>query len=146
MKAAGRVEIAASPEDVWAFLLDPQRVGPCLPGVEAIERLEDGRFRARARVGGGLFSTVVEIVGGYEDLDPPRGATLTGRGTGIFGSSHVTARFELEPGAGGGTIVSWTAEVTLAGLAATLEGRLADGTADRAVAGVLDCVRARLEA
>jgi len=58
----------------------------------------------------------------------------------------VTARFGLEPGAGGGTIVSWTAELTLAGLAATLEGRLADGTGDRAAAGVLDCVRARLEA
>ena len=58
----------------------------------------------------------------------------------------MTARIELEPGAGGGTIMSWTAEVTLTGMAAALEGRLADGTGDRAVAGFLDCVRARLEA
>jgi hypothetical protein len=40
----------------------------------------------------------------------------------------------------------WTADVSLAGPAAALEGCLADGTADRAVAGVLDCVQARLEA
>jgi len=146
VRVAGSAAISAPRDEAWAFLLDPDRIGSCLPGVESIERLADGRFRARARVGSGIFSTRVEIVGEYTRLEPPAEATLVARGTGLGSSGEATARLTLRDGEAGSTIVEWTAELTLAGMAAAFEGRLADGTADRAVVGVFDCIRARLEA
>jgi len=145
VKLAGSLEIAAPRDEVWAFLVDPDRVGGCLPGVESIERLADGRFRARARVGSGLFSTKAEIMGQYTQLEPPDEATLVVRGSGLGSTGEATARLALRDGEAGGTIVEWTAEVTLTGIAAAFEGRLSDGTADRAVGEVLDCMRAKLE-
>ena len=146
MRLAGRVAIAAPRDEVWAFLLDPEQIGPCLPGVELVERLADGRFRARARVGAGLFSTKVEVIGEYAQLDPPTAATIVARGSGLGSTGEATAQLALADGEAGGTVVAWSAEVTLAGMAAAFEGRLADGTADRALGGVFDCIRARLEA
>jgi len=146
VKLAGSLEVAASRDEVWAFLVDPNRVGGCLPGVESIERLADGRFRARARVGSGFLSTKVKIMGEYTRLEPPDEATLVARGSGLGSTGEATARLALRDGEAGGTIVEWTAEVTLAGIAAAFEGRLSDGTAARAVGEVLDCMRAKLEA
>jgi uncharacterized protein len=146
VKLAGRVAIAAPRDEVWAFLLDPERVGPCLPGVDSVERLADGRFRARARVGAGLLSTKIEVIGEYGQLEPLSAATMSARGSGLGSTGDATARLTLADGEAGGTVVDWSAEVTLAGMAAAFEGRLSDGTADRALGGVFDCIRARLEA
>lgn len=145
MKLAGRVAIAAPRAEVWAFLLDPERVGPCLPGAESVERLADGRFRARARVGAGLFSTKVEVIGEYAQLEPPDAATMIARGSGLGSTGQATARLTLTESEAGGTVVDWSAEVTLAGMAAAFEGRLSNGTADQALGSVFDCIRARLE-
>ena len=37
MKFEGTVEIKAPREKVWAFLIDPDQVGSCGPGVQSIE-------------------------------------------------------------------------------------------------------------
>ena len=34
--------VSAAPEAVWDFLLDPQRVAPCLPGCESVDRVGQG--------------------------------------------------------------------------------------------------------
>ena len=38
--------VSAAPEAVWDFLLDPQRVAPCLPGCESVEIKWLARFPA----------------------------------------------------------------------------------------------------
>jgi carbon monoxide dehydrogenase subunit G len=145
VRLAGSVDIASPREEVWAFLLDPVRVAGCLPGLEAMEVRGDGRFRARVRLGSGLLSARAEIEGEYSRLEPPSEATLVARGAGPGSTGEVTARLVLRPGEAGTTIVAWTAEATLTGIAAAFEGRLADGTAERALAGVFACIRARIE-
>ncbi len=49
MQFRGSVEIAAARDRVWSFLMDPQQVGSCGPGVESIEVVDADHFRARAR-------------------------------------------------------------------------------------------------
>ena len=146
MRLEGSVVIGAPRDEVWAFLLDPDRVASCLPGVESIERLEDGRFRASARIGAGFFSTKVAVTGTYTEVRPPTEMTIVARGSAHGSSGETTARIVLRDGEAGDTVVDWTAEVTLGGMIAAFEGRLADGTAERLVAEVFGCIRSRLEA
>jgi len=40
MQFSGTEEIAAPREKVWAFVIDPQQVGECGPGVEKIDVIE----------------------------------------------------------------------------------------------------------
>ena len=49
MKFSGTVDINAPRERVWAFLMDPDQVGPCGPGVETIEIVDETHFKAKAR-------------------------------------------------------------------------------------------------
>src|SRR5574342_492713 len=56
MQFQGTVEIAAPRDRVWAFLMDPQQVGSCGPGVESIEVIDADHFKAKAKVGGGFIS------------------------------------------------------------------------------------------
>ena len=41
MRFEGTVDIAASRDTVWAFLIDPNQVGSCGPGVESIEIIDE---------------------------------------------------------------------------------------------------------
>ncbi len=56
MQFQGTVEIAAPRDRVWAFLMDPDQVGACGPGVESIEVIDADHFKAKAKVGVGFIS------------------------------------------------------------------------------------------
>ena len=56
MHFEGTVDIAAPRERVWAFVIDPNQVGQCGPGVESIEVIDDTHFKATAKVGIGLLA------------------------------------------------------------------------------------------
>ena len=56
MQFSGTVEIAAPRDRVWSFLMDPNEVGSCGPGVETIEVIDEDHFKAKAKVGVGFIS------------------------------------------------------------------------------------------
>jgi carbon monoxide dehydrogenase subunit G len=43
-------EVAAPVETVWGFLLDLERVAPCLPGGEVTEKVDDRNYKANVKV------------------------------------------------------------------------------------------------
>ena len=94
MKFSGTTEIQAPRDRVWAFVIDPQQVGWCGPGVESIEAIDDTHFRARAKVGIGVISSrfnvnleLAELVGrGLHDSGWKRGRLgREGAGRGLHG-------------------------------------------------------------
>ena len=56
MHFEGTTLIAAPRDRVYAFLMDPDQVGPCGPGVESIEVVDGTHYKARAKVGIGFIS------------------------------------------------------------------------------------------
>ena len=56
MHFEGTFEVDAPRDRVWAFIIDPQQVGQCGPGVESIEVIDDRHFKASAKVGIGFIS------------------------------------------------------------------------------------------
>ena len=53
--------VSAAPEAVWDFLLDPQRVAPCLPGCESVEIEDATTYRVRLTVKVGFLSTTQNL-------------------------------------------------------------------------------------
>src|SRR6266545_4053176 len=66
------VGVDAPIKDVWAALLDLERVVPCLPGVEITDVDEDGAYHGTLRVKFGPRSTV------YRGRAAPRGGQSPG--------------------------------------------------------------------
>ncbi len=146
MRFEGSVDIKAPREKVWAFVIDPEQVGSCGPGVQSIEKLDDGRFKAHAKVGVGFISARFVVTAEFKEMDPPSEATILARGNAPGSAVDATARMSLRDGEAGGTVMDWTADVTISGTIASVGARLIEGTANKMIGQTFDCIRSKLEA
>lgn len=129
MKLTGENKINASPEEVWRALNDPEILKKCIPGCDTLEKLSDTAFKATVTTKIGpvqaKFNGEVEL----QDLDPPNGYTISGKGSGgVAGNARGAAKVKLEKD-GAGTKLSYDVDAQVTGKLAQLGSRLIDSTA-----------------
>jgi uncharacterized protein len=146
MHFEGTVQINAPRDRVWAFVIDPNQVGQCGPGVESIEVIDDTHFKATAKVGVGFISARFVVNLEFVDLDAPSAATIKAHGQAPGSAVDADARMQLSDADGGGTTMDWSAEVNIAGTIASVGARLIEGTANKMIGQTFDCMRTKLEA
>jgi uncharacterized protein len=146
MQFSGTVDIKAPRDKVWAFLIDPDQVGSCGPGVESIEVTDETHFRAKAKVGVGFISARFVVDLEVAEQDPPSKAVIKAHGLAPGSAVDATATMTLSDGAEGSTTMDWSADVTISGTLASVGARLIDGTANKMIGQTFDCVRTKLEA
>ena len=146
MHFEGTVQINAPRDRVWAFVIDPNQVGQCGPGVESIEVIDDSHFKATAKVGVGFISARFVVNLEFVDLDAPSAATIKAHGQAPGSAVDADARMQLSDADGGGTTMDWSAEVNIAGTIASVGARLIEGTANKMIGQTFDCMRTKLEA
>jgi carbon monoxide dehydrogenase subunit G len=141
----GTVSIAAPRSAVWDFVTDPERVGTCGPGVETVEKLDETNFRARAKVGIGLFRARFNVDAKMVEQVPPERAVIQARGQAPGSAVDATATMELSDGPDGGTVMAWSADVVVGGTVASIGARLLEGTANKMIGQTFECMRQKLE-
>ena len=145
MKFSGTVDINAPRERVWAFLMDPNEVGPCGPGVESIEVVDETHFKAKAKVGIGFISARFNIDMEIAERDEPNQAVIKAHGQAPGSAVDATATMALRDGDGGGTTMDWGADVLIGGTIASVGARLIEGTANKMIGQTFDCMKSKLE-
>lgn len=145
MQFKGTVEIAAPRQRVWDFLMDPNQVGSCGPGVESIEVVDDTHFKAKAKVGVGFISARFTVDVDASDRVAPERAVLKVRGQAPGSAADAVATMALSGPDAGPTTMDWSADVSIAGSLASVGGRLIEGTANKLIGQTFDCIRAKLE-
>ena len=145
MKFAGTVDIAAPRERVWAFVIDPNQVGQCGPGVESIEVLDATHFKATAKVGIGFISARFVVNMEMAELSAPDRAVIKAHGQAPGSAVDATANMALSDGADGGTRMDWDADVAISGSLASLGARLIEGTANKMIGQTFACMKSKLE-
>ena len=145
MKFSGTVDIAAPRDRVWAFVIDPNQVGQCGPGVESIEVIDDTHYKATAKVGIGFISArfVVNMEPG-EQVAPER-AVVKAHGQAPGSAVDAVAEMRLSGPPEGPTTMDWNADVTISGTIAALGARLIEGTANKMIGQTFACMREKLE-
>lgn len=146
MKFSGTVDINAPRDRVWAFLMDPDQVGPCGPGVESIEVVDADHFKAKAKVGIGFISARFNIDMSIAERDEPNQAVIKAHGQAPGSAVDATATMALRDGENGGTTMDWGADVLIGGTLASVGARLIEGTANKMIGQTFDCIRTKLEA
>ena len=144
MHFEGTVQINAPRETVWAFVVDPNQVGQCGPGVESIEVIDDTRFKATAKVGIGFISARFNVNMEFAEVDAPNAATIKAHGQAPGSAVDADARMTLSD-AEGGTRMDWAADVNIAGTIASVGARLIEGTANKMIGQTFDCMKSKLE-
>jgi carbon monoxide dehydrogenase subunit G len=146
MKFEGTVDIAAPREKVWAFVIDPQQVGQCGPGVESIDVIDDTHFKAVAKVGIGFINARFTVNMEMAEQEPPDRAVIKAHGQAPGSAVDATAAMTLSDGADGGTRMDWNADVAISGSLASLGARLIEGTANKMIGQTFACMKEKLEA
>ena len=144
MHFEGTVQINAPRDAVWAFVIDPNQVGQCGPGVESIEVVDDTHFKATAKVGIGFISARFNVNMEFAEVDAPNAATIKAHGQAPGSAVDADARMQLSD-ADGGTRMDWSAEVNIAGTIASVGARLIEGTANKMIGQTFDCMKSKLE-
>jgi hypothetical protein len=145
MELRGEKIVAASPDVVWAALIDPEFLKRLIPGCETMAGSPES----------GYDITVTRKVGNMEarlsgrftmsEVEPGRGCLLTGGGSGGgAGSAKGTARIRLEP-EGEGTRLSWDIAAELEGRLASVPGFLVNMAARNVAAGFVERFTSAIE-
>ena len=131
MTMTGEIQLAASREAVWAKLNDPAVLKACIPGCEELEKTDEQRFRAVAKMKVGPVSARFKGKVSLSDLDPPNGYKILGEGEdGFAGFAKGGAKVDLAE-KDGGTLLSYHVEAQIGGKLAQLGQRLINGTAKK---------------
>jgi carbon monoxide dehydrogenase subunit G len=123
MDLTGSYTFRASPDRVWALLMEPQSIASCIPGCDRFEPDGDDRFRARLTVALAAVTGTYEGLVVLSDKVPRTSYRLTGEGQGragfVKGSAVIALREE-----DAGTIVDVTATVQTGGTIARVGQRV----------------------
>jgi carbon monoxide dehydrogenase subunit G len=64
--------IKAPIQEVWDFAMDPGKLGPCIPGLEKVEQIDDRTYYATVKVKVGPIGATFKFKVGITEMDPPR--------------------------------------------------------------------------
>ncbi len=112
-----RFQVGAPPERVWDLLLDPARLGACIPGCAGIEIESERTYRMRLVVKVGFLSTTQDMRMTITEMEPPRRLVAVGHGEDARLGSQVDVRstLDLEPAGDARTDVHYQSEVRVLG-------------------------------
>lgn len=145
MDFAGTQTIAAPVASVWAFLMDPNQVGPCMPGFQAVEVTDDRHFKARVGVGVAAIKATFNLDVTMAELRPPGYARVTAHGVAPISAVDIESVMDLAEADSQTTTMQWSAHVVVSGSLASLGARMMNGTAQKVTAQFFACVKEKLE-
>ena len=136
-------------ESLWAFLLDVERIAPCMPGAELTEVVDDTTWKGKVNMKFGpvalSFAGTVTI---QERDDAAHRIVLAAKGMEAKGKGAATANVTswLEPGDGASTTVKMQADITLSGTVAQLSRGLLPEVSKKLTQEFADCLQATMSA
>jgi hypothetical protein len=140
--------VARPVDEVWDYLLDVERIAPCMPGAELTETVDDHTWKGRVNMKFGpvsmSFTGSVEMT---ERDDAAHRVVLRAKGTEQKGKGAATASVSswLER-VDAGTTVKMEADITLTGAVAQLSRGLLPEVSKRLTQQFADCLEANLGA
>jgi uncharacterized protein len=129
MDMQGSRQLAATQQQAWDALNDPEVLKRCIPGCDSIERTGDDQYAITMSIKIGPVSAKFNGKIALQDVNAPQGYTLQFEGQGGaagFGKGSSQVRLEPQPA---GCELHYTASAQVGGKIAQVGQRLIDGVA-----------------
>jgi carbon monoxide dehydrogenase subunit G len=136
-------------EELWAFLLDVERIAPCMPGAELTEVVDDRTWKGKVSM---KFGPVAMVFAGTVTLqdrdDAAHRVVLSAKGMEQKGKGAANASVTswLEPAGEGASVVKMRADISLTGAAAQLSRGLMPEVSRKLTQQFADCLEQTLAA
>jgi len=147
MQLENSFQVSAPPDQVFAYLLDINKVVGCVPGAELTEVVDESTFKGKVKVKVGpitvAYSGTARI---SERNDAERLATLSaeGRETTGPGSARASAKMHVQT-AGEGSLVTITTDYHIAGRVAQFGRGVMEDVSRRLIGEMANCIQANVE-
>jgi carbon monoxide dehydrogenase subunit G len=144
LQYSGEEKITASPDVVWAFVTDPEKIARSMPEVVEVTVHDPTHVDAVVQVAvgpvRGKFKLKVEL-----QPDPSRRRIDLKISGGGFGSAvDLTAGADVVDTGGATTLLKWSGEAVARGPVAAVGGRVLDAQAQKLIAQAFGNVRQEL--
>ncbi len=140
--------VRSSPEQVWSFLTDPERVARCLPGAAITGKLDDHTWQGTMTVKVGPVSSSYKGKVAFEKLDTAsRTAQIVATGQDVRGRGGADLRLtsSLVAKAPGETEITTSSHVNVTGILAQMGRGMVQDVSDQMFQVFSQRVRAELE-
>jgi carbon monoxide dehydrogenase subunit G len=138
IKFGGDFTVKKTPDEVYDFLVDPNRFCPLLPDYQSMEIVDDKNFVVKLSVGISHIRGTAAVRMSLAEAQKPKRAVYEGKGDVPGGSATLRAGFQLEAAPGGETKVLWTGQSSVLGRIASLAGGLLEPLAKKNVQKLID--------
>jgi uncharacterized protein len=141
--------VTRSVEEVWAYLLDVEKVAPCMPGAELTETVDDRNWKGKLNMAfGPVKLSFAGTVAMQERDDTAHRVVLAAKGMEQKGKGAASASVTswLEPGEAGATTVKMEADITLTGAAAQLSRGLLPEISKKLTQQFAECLHSSMDA
>lgn len=139
--------VARPIDDVWAFMLDVEKVAPCMPGAELTEVVDDHTWKGLVKVKfGPVTMSFAGTVSMSERDDEARRVVLTAKGTEQKGKGAATATVAawMEAKDPSTTTVRQQTDLMLTGAAAQLSRGLLPAVSQQLIGQFAECLEATM--
>jgi carbon monoxide dehydrogenase subunit G len=140
--------VKATPDKVWAYLIDPFRIAPALPGAAITEKVDESTYNGTITVKVGPVSARYRGSVHFEKLNAAaRVAEISARGFDVSGRGGADMRMtsRVAERAPGETEVSVVSEVTVTGILAQFGRGLMQDVSNQMLGKFTEAMRAELE-
>ncbi len=134
-------------QKLWDSLLDPAIVGPCIPGCEKVEPINDREYDSIIKAKVGFIAVRFKIRTVIEEMEPLRFIQTVGQGNELRKLGHFKqkTRIDFKQLSENETEVSYQSDVTIVGKLATFGDRILKAKAKEVGKQFADAVKQRLE-
>ncbi|MEP6477132.1 MAG: SRPBCC family protein [Actinomycetota bacterium] len=136
-------------EELWAFLLNVERIAPCMPGAQLTETVDDRTWKGTVSMKfGPVAMTFAGTVVMQERDDDAHRVVLSAKGMEQKGKGAANASVTswLEPDGEGASVVKMRADISLTGAVAQLSRGLLPEVSKKLTQQFADCLEQTLAA
>ena len=142
-----KFSVKTSIQKLWDSMLDPEIVGPCIPGCEKVETINDKEYDSVIKAKVGFIAVRFKVRTVIEEMEPLRFLRTVGEGNELRKLGHFKqkTRIDFKQLSENETEVSYQSDVTIVGKLATFGDRILKAKAKEVGKQFADAVKQRLE-
>jgi uncharacterized protein len=140
LEYSGQEQIPVTPDAVWAFVTDPDRIAHCLPDLIEATVVDPTHFHATVKVGVGPVRGKFTFKFELQPDAPAHRIGIKASGGGFGSVVDLVAGADVVP-AGDATSLNWKGAAEMRGPVAAVGGRVLDGQARKLIEQTFATVR-----
>ena len=147
MQIEEKFSVKAPIQKLWDSLLDPQIIGPCIPGCEKVEPINDKEYDSIIKAKVGFMAVRFKVRTVIEEVIPHQFIKTAGQGNELrnLGFFKQKTRINFNALSEDETEITYQSEVSIVGKLATFGDRILKAKAKEVGKEFADAVKKRLE-